>query len=343
MLKTGQPTILLADANIETLDRNAALLLEMGLFNHLHAENGSEALAMIKNFRPDVLILSHELPDIPGLTVLSKVRQMEPGNQSAVVVIYGEKVDDRLYAKAGRMGVDNLLVCPYDADTFKKKIHRTIYEEIDVKAEQAEALEKECKELMVGGKLDEALDKCNQILELNDNAEVYYNLGYILSVRGKLEEALENFRKATLINGQHAGAYQQMGLIHQRLGNADEAQRCLEYAAELHMVLNQESEAEEIINTVLALRPNTTNVYNTLGIIYRHQGRLQESVKAYEKAMRVHPEDENILFNIARVYLDLNDIPMAQGCLRKATALNSNFTAARDLLRATELGLKIKV
>jgi tetratricopeptide (TPR) repeat protein len=328
---------------MDNLDKNAAFLLEMGLFNHLHAENGSEALAMIKNFKPDMLILSQDLPDISGLTVLSKVRQMEMSRAKTIIVIYGENLNDRVYAKAGRIGVDNLLVTPYDGAAFKQTIHTTLYEELDVKAEQAEELNKQCQELLNSGKLDEALDKCDQILKLNDNAEVYFNMGYILTMRGRLSEALENFKKATLINGQHTGAYRQMGFIYRELGDIEEAQRCLERAAELHMVLNQETEAEEVLNTVLALRPNTTNVYNTLGIIYRHQGRLQESVNAYEKAMKVHPKDENILFNLARVYLDLNDIPVAQDYLKRSIALNPDFIPARDLLRATELGLKIKV
>jgi tetratricopeptide (TPR) repeat protein len=327
---------------MDILDKNASLLLEMGFFNHLHAENGSEALAMIKNFSPDILILAQDLPDISGVTVLSKVRQMELDKSKTIIIIYGEEINKKLTVKAGRIGVDSLLDSPYENEDFKNQIHKTLYEEIDVKAEQAETLTKECQELVNSGKLDEALDKCTEILKLNDNAEVYYNLGYILSVRGKLTEALENFKKATLINNQHAGAFQQMGLIYKKLGDMEEAQRCLEYAADIHMFMNQESEAEEILNTVLTLRPNTTNVYNSLGIIYRHQGRLQDSVKAYEKAMRVHPNDENILFNLARVYLDLNQIPMAQEHLKKAISLNSSFIAARDLLRATELGLKIK-
>jgi tetratricopeptide (TPR) repeat protein len=342
MIKSGQPTILIADSDLELLDKNAALLQEMGLFNHLHAENGSEALAMVRNFSPDLLILSQNLPDISGLTILSKVRQQEREHSKTIIIIYGDKINEKVLAKAGRIGVDDIIVAPYDDDTFKRQILNTLYDEPDPRAEEAERLNEKCAGLIQDGKLDEALETCNDIIKLSDNAEVYYNMGYILSVRGDFEGALKSFRKATRINDQHARAFKQMGLIYQKLGKIDEAQRNLEHAAELHMVLNQETEAEEILNTVLTLRPNTTNVYNTLGIIYRHQGRLQEAVSAYQKALKVHPDDENIFFNMARVYIDMKEVQQAQEALRKAVSLNRKFTPAADLLRATELGIKLR-
>jgi tetratricopeptide (TPR) repeat protein len=337
----GQPTILLADSDVKLLDKNANLLQEMGLFNHLHAENGSEAIAMIKNFNPNIIILSQDLPDINGLSILTMIRQMEDQNRT-VVVIYGEKINDRLLAKAGRIGVDGIIMAPYDDATFKKLINESIFQPLDEKFEQAEQLNEKCQAQINSGKFEEALETCNDILELHDNAEVYYNMGYILSRRGDLEEALKNFKRATLINNQHARAFKQMGLIYKMLGKTEDAQDCLEHAAELHMVMKQDSEAEEILNTVLTLRPDTTNVYNSLGIIYRRQGRLKEAVSAYEKAMRVHPEDENIYFNIARAYIELNEITKAQKALKQALQICPTFEAAVDLLRATELGLKLK-
>ncbi|MDR1038962.1 MAG: tetratricopeptide repeat protein [Deltaproteobacteria bacterium] len=342
MVRSGQPTILLVDSDLELLDKNGSLLQEMGLFNHLHAENGSEALAMIRNFNPDLLILSQNLPDISGLTILSKVREMDEDRSKTIIIIYGDKINERVLAKAGRIGVDDIIVAPYDDDTFKRQILNTLHEEPDARTAETERLMEKCSELIEEGKLDEALETCTDVISLSDNAEVYYNMGYILSVRGDFEGALKSFKKATVINNQHARAFKQMGLIYQKMGRIDEAQRNLEHAAELHMVLNQENEAEEILNTVLTLRPNTTNVYNTLGIIYRHQGRLQEAVVAYDKARKIHPDDENIFFNMARVFIDLNDIPKAQEALRKAVSLNRKFTPAADLLRATELGIKLR-
>ncbi|MDR2302644.1 MAG: tetratricopeptide repeat protein, partial [Deltaproteobacteria bacterium] len=154
--------------------------------------------------------------------------------------------------------------------------------------------------------------------------------------------ALKNFKKATLINHQHARAFKQMGLIYHKLGKSDEAEKCLEHAAQIHLTQNQDTEAEEILNTVLSLRPNTTNVYNSLGIIYRRQGRFEESVKAYHKAVLVHPEDENIYFNLARAYLELNDPKSASEALKTAIKLNPEFAPARDLLRAVDLGLTLR-
>jgi tetratricopeptide (TPR) repeat protein len=328
---------------LESLDKNASLLQEMGFFQNLYAESGSEALAMVRNFKPDLLIISQNMPDISGFSILSLIKQQEGLDETkTMVIVYSESFIERFVVKAGRIGLDSILQAPYEPETFKRKVLKTLYQELDPKIEKAEQLHEKCNELIETGKLDEALQTCNDILELSDNAEVYYNMGYILSVRGNLEEALDNFRKATTINNQHAKAFKQMGIIYKRLGEADLAQECLEHAAELHMVLDQENEAEEILNIVLTLRPNTTNVYNTLGIIYRHQGRLNDAVAAYEKAKKVHPDDENILFNLARVYIDLNKIPQAQECLRQAVGLNQSFGPAKDLLRATELGLRLK-
>ena len=93
----------------------------------------------------------------------------------------------------------------------------------------------------------------------------------------------------------------------------------------------------------MVLRPDTTNVYNSLGIIYRRQGRLREALEAYQKALKVHPKDEYICFNAARVHLDLGNQVESREYLRKALEINPYFAMASELLRATELGLKIKV
>ena len=89
------------------------------------------------------------------------------------------------------------------------------------------------------------------------------------------------------------------------------------------------------------MKPDTTNVFNSLGIIYRRQGRLVEAVAQYEKALRVHPTDEHIHYNLARALLDLRNFKRAEGILYKALQINPSFSPARELLRAVEMGLTL--
>jgi len=339
----GQITILLVDPANKTLDHHASILHEMGFFNHLQAENGSEALAMVNNFEPELVVAQQNTPMINGLSLLRLVREQDTPEEETIFVLYGERLTSRQVAQAGRVGVNAIIMMPCDDETFKARVSEAINPPLEPEDEKVEELYELSVNQMNEGHLDQALDTCQSILDIHDNSEVYYNMGYIKSLKGELEEALVCFRRATTINGHHAKAYRQMGLIYQKLGRDEEARSSLEMAAEIHMERNQNNEAEEIFNTVLALRPDTTNVYNSLGIIYRRQGRLEEALKAYEKALKVHQNDEYIYFNTARVHLDLGDSLTAQKYLRHALKINPEFTAAIDLLRATELGLKINI
>ena len=343
MRDKGQITILLVDQTNQTLDKYASILHEMGHFNHLQAENGSEALAMINNFEPEMVIAQQATPLINGLSLLRLVREQDTPDKETVFILYGENLTSRMVAQAGRIGVNAIIMLPCDDETIKTHIEKALNPPQEPTDEKAEDLLDLSVEQIQAGQLDQAMITCQSILDIHDNAEVYYNMGYIKSLKGQLEEALACFRRATAINSHHAKAYQQMGLIYQQLGRSDEARASLETAAEIHMERNQDNEAEEIFNTVLALRPDTTNVYNSLGIIYRRQGRLEEALKAYEKALKVHQNDEYIYFNTARVHLDMGNTQATQKCLRQALKINPDFPEAIDLLRATELGLKIKM
>jgi len=339
----GQVTILMVDPSLKVLETNGAILQEIGFFNHLQAENGSEALAMFNNFQPEAIISNFSAPEINGLTLLRLVRQKDAPERETVFVLYGENLTGRVAALAGRMGVNAVINTPCPPEKFRAGLEAAITPQPNPEDEKVSELLQASTSLIQEGKLDQALDACQSILDVNENAEVHYNLGYIKSLKGELEEALACFKRATAINGHHVNAHQQMGLIYQKMGLGEEARASLEKAAEIHMERHQNNEAEEIFNTVLKLRPDTTNVYNSLGIVYRRQGRLDDALLAYEKALKVHKDDECIHFNAARAYLDMDNPAMAQKHLRLALKINPDFNEAIDLLRATELGLKIKI
>jgi tetratricopeptide (TPR) repeat protein len=339
----GQFTILMVDPSLKTLELNGNILHEMGFYNHLQAENGSEALAMFNNFMPEVVISHQNVPTINGLALLRLVRQQDTPNKETIFILYGEDQSSLQMAQAGRGGVNAFIATPCTPEQFRAKLEEAISPLLTPEDQKVLELIKSSNTMIKEGKLDQALETCQSILDINDYAEVYYNMGYIKSLKGEYEEALDCFKRATTINGNHVKAHQQMGLIYQKMGRTEEAKSSLEKAAEIHLERNQNSEAEEIFKTVLKLRPDTTNVYNSLGIIYRRQGRLEDALRAYEKALKVHQDDECIHVNAARVHLDMNNPVLAQKQLRLALKINPDFSEAIDLLRATELGLKIKI
>jgi Flp pilus assembly protein TadD/CheY-like chemotaxis protein len=339
----GQVVILMVDPSLKTLELNGSILRKMGFFNHLQAESGSDALAMSNNFQPQVVIARQNTPDINGLSLLRLIRQRDTPENETVFVLYGENMSGRLMAQAGRMGVNAVISMPCPPEKFQAGLEEALTPTPTPEDNKVLELLRTSTSLIEDGRLDQALEVCRHIMEVQENAETYYNMGYIKSLKGELEEALVCFKRATAINGHHVKAHQQMGLIYQKMGREEEARASLEKAAAIHLERNQNSEAEDIFNTLLMLRPDTTNVYNSLGIVYRRQGRLEDALAAYEKALKVHQDDECIHFNAARVHLDMDNPAQARKHLHLALKINPDFNEAIDLLRATELGLKITI
>lgn len=68
----------------------------------------------------------------------------------------------------------------------------------------------------------------------------------------------------------------------------------------------------------------------------RKQGRYEDALAYCRKAFEINPADENIFFNMARVYQEMGERDQARRCLRKALELNPGFEPARKFQRFLE-------
>jgi tetratricopeptide (TPR) repeat protein len=102
------------------------------------------------------------------------------------------------------------------------------------------------------------------------------------------------------------------------------------------MEKNMTKEAELAFHEVLKLNPKTTNIYNSLGILYRRNRDYPNAIQAYEKAMRVDPEDENIFFNLGRAHFEGGIMKRAKLYLQRAVEICPDFTEAALLLEIAE-------
>src|SRR5439155_26214047 len=57
--------------------------------------------------------------------------------------------------------------------------------------------------------------------------------------------------------------------------------------------------------------PNLPSARASLGQAYRFQGRLRDAAREYEAALSLSPRSGLYHLEVARVYLDLNDLPKA--------------------------------
>jgi tetratricopeptide (TPR) repeat protein len=130
-----------------------------------------------------------------------------------------------------------------------------------------------------------------------------------------------------------------MGRAYKALGQPKEAEESLHKAAEIYMSSEKDEDAEEILNEILELQPDTVNVYNSLGVLYRKRGDLDTSLMHYEKALKIHPEGPHIYYNIGRVYMDKNLPKRAQYYFKMCLKFDPDFKEAREVLNAIELSV----
>ena len=67
---------------------------------------------------------------------------------------------------------------------------------------------------------------------------------------------------------------------------------------------------------------------NGFGVRLRKNGRLEESISYFNKALDMDRTDEHLLFNVARVYYDKGDFERCRQALQEALALNPEFPEA---------------
>ncbi|MFH1136371.1 MAG: tetratricopeptide repeat protein [Pseudomonadota bacterium] len=339
MISSGladRTVFLLADNDLARQDIIYQALQAAGNVDVLQAEDGAEAWGLFATFKVEVVICFWDLPEVNGISLLKLVRSKE-NHLSTPFILLANQLTPKTVIKAGKAGVTDIILTPFTADAARARILKLLAEVDSPEKKEAERSYRQGLELMKSGKLDEALKKFERLLSVHENAEIYYNLGYIKAAKGQLEDALVMFRKATMIDGDHARAYKKMAEILAALGKKNEAENFLRLAGDIHFDRHEDREAEEAYLEILKINPETVNVFNSLGIIYRRQERFTEALAQYTKALKVHPNDENINYNVARAHVSLKNFDQAGQYLEHALRLNPGFSKAIQLQRFVEM------
>ncbi|HNY63827.1 MAG TPA: tetratricopeptide repeat protein [Deltaproteobacteria bacterium] len=311
------------------------MLTHLGFRDIEEARDGTKAWEALGRISPQIVIAQWNMPEITGLALLKLIRG-DATHCDTPVMLSTDTITKADVVKAGEAGVNAILIEPVSIENLETKIRIILEFEVSPTTKKAKSFMAKGDLYLKEGRFEQAIKEYEKVLDILESAEVYYNIGYIKTARGEYDEALAAFRKATQINQMFAKAYQAMAEVYIKMGNKEMAEKYLQMAGDIFLEREMHENAESVFNEILQLNPDTINVYNSLGILYRRQNRIEDAIKLYEKAIKIDPNDENVHFNLGRAYLELNDTRQAKRCFHMALNINPEFETARGMIMAIE-------
>jgi len=102
--------------------------------------------------------------------------------------------------------------------------------------------------------------------------------------------------------------------------------------AEEATLLNKRGQADKVVSLLEPLKDNPKNdsalFFNELGVAYRQQGRLSESIQAYQSALSRSSENPVIMKNLGDAFVRNREYPRAIEQYRKILQTNPRFHQA---------------
>ena len=127
---TGMRTILVVE-DYDDVRQMLKLLLESEKFRVLEAGDGSEALQVVRDHQPDVILMDLALPGFDGFETIRRIRTID-GFQDTPIVVLTAYTDSSSYESARRAGSNYFMAKPIDFDELA-----TLLKQILVNAETA--------------------------------------------------------------------------------------------------------------------------------------------------------------------------------------------------------------
>ena len=123
----GMRTILVVE-DYEDVRRMLKVLLESELFRVLEASTGAQALKVVKNERPDIILMDLALPGIDGFETIRRVRRID-GFQNTPIIVLTAYSAQSTYETAVRAGTNYFMAKPIDFDELAGLLDEILVEE----------------------------------------------------------------------------------------------------------------------------------------------------------------------------------------------------------------------
>lgn len=134
---------------------------------------------------------------------------------------------------------------------------------------------------------------------------------------GDLDEAESQFVKALMIHDKNIDANYGLG--------------------EVYSEKKEFTKLKKVLDTLLGISEAFTyehrQKFNKFGISLRKNGHYDESIRYYEKSLEIVDDDENVYFNLARVFFEKGMFEECAQSLEQSLGINPEFVEAQKFLK----------
>jgi len=118
----SKATILYIEDNLENRVLVRRILMSVG-YAILEAVNAADALNILKNDRPDLILMDINMPDMDGYTLTPKIKSM-PGCERIPILALTANVMRGDKEKTIEAGCDGYIEKPFDIDQLVREVER---------------------------------------------------------------------------------------------------------------------------------------------------------------------------------------------------------------------------
>ncbi|MDO8629079.1 MAG: tetratricopeptide repeat protein [Phycisphaerales bacterium] len=170
--------------------------------------------------------------------------------------------------------------------------------------------------------------------------ETYYAAGRVFEQQGAMDKAIEQYRKAVLLNHNYAAAYQRLGLVLSITDRHDEALEAFTKAVELKPesavirnnlgfeLLYQErwAEAERHLREAVRINPKLARGHINLALLMARTERYDEALASFRQVLA----EPDAYYNLGLVLRAQKRYEQAADAFNHVLSVNPEFTAARQ-------------
>lgn len=193
---------------------------------------------------------------------------------------------------------------------------------------------------------DKAVEAFRKAKKLSGNElRLLYHLGKCFYSLGNTKEALDWLFGVVSKERHHVQAWNALCRIYLREGNRVLARQCLGMAlsvnprdwgiyftyADHYLAVGRYVMARSLMQEVLDLNPReviAAEAHNYMGYTYYTEGRYDEALAAFNKALALNPSLAVAWLNIGNIHFHRKDMSKARSCYRKASKIDLNLGAA---------------